>query len=113
MQRLALDVEVTRGGVVESRHSVQAAVVDAQGAIVAATADPPLVAVWRSCAKPFQAMPLLASGEFDRLQWTPAELALACASHGGEPEHVHGVQAMLRSIGLEAGDLACGAHEPL
>src|SRR5437868_15172320 len=67
MQRLALDVEVTRGGVVESRHSVQAAVGDAQGAIVAATADPALVAGWRSCAQPFQAMPLLAPCASDRL----------------------------------------------
>ena len=41
------------------------------------------------------------------------ELALACASHGGEPEHVALAARMLESIGLEEGDLACGAHEPL
>jgi L-asparaginase II len=58
-------------------------------------------------------MPLLESGGFDALGWGDAELAVACASHGGEPEHVALVESMLRSLGLEEGDLACGPHEPL
>jgi L-asparaginase II len=37
---------------------------------------------------------------------------VACASHGGEPEHVALVERMLHDIGLEEGDLACGPHEP-
>jgi len=58
-------------------------------------------------------MPLLESGGFDELQWGDDQLALACASHGGEPEHVALAEAMLSDIGLEEGDLACGAHDPL
>jgi L-asparaginase II len=58
-------------------------------------------------------MPLLASGGFDDLHWGDDELALACASHGGEPEHVAIAERMLSAIGLEEGDLACGPHEPL
>jgi L-asparaginase II len=88
-------------------------VVQANGHVVASTATPDLVAVWRSCAKPFQVMPFLASGEFDRLGWGPDELALSCASHGGEPEHVAIASRMLDALGLEEGDLACGVHEPL
>jgi L-asparaginase II len=38
---------------------------------------------------------------------------LACASHGGEPEHVALAEAMLNDVGLEEGDLACGPHDPL
>jgi L-asparaginase II len=34
-----------------------------------------------------QALPLVASGAADALGLTDAELALACASHGGEPQH--------------------------
>jgi L-asparaginase II len=69
--------------------------------------------MWRSCAKFFQVLPFLASGGFDELGWGDEELALACASHGGEPEHLAVAQRMLESIELEEGDLACGAHEPL
>ena len=58
-------------------------------------------------------MPLLESGGFDELHWGDDELALACASHGGEPEHVAIAERMLAEIGLEEGDLACGPHDPL
>jgi L-asparaginase II len=111
--RYNLDVVATRGGSVESRHRVHAAVVDVSGALVGLAGDPSLVTWWRSCAKPFQVMPFLESGGFDELAWREPELALACASHGGEPEHVALAENMLRDLGLEEGDLACGPHEPL
>jgi L-asparaginase II len=113
MRTLSLDVVATRGGLVESRHRVHAAVVGADDRLAAAAGDPGEVTFWRSCAKPFQVMPLLASGGFDRAGWGDDQLALACASHGGEPEHVALAAAMLASLGLEEGDLACGPHEPL
>lgn len=113
MRPLNLDVEVTRGAVSESLHRVHAAVVDADGAVRATARDPGLVTMWRSCAKLFQVMPLLASGGFDALGWGAEELALACASHGGEPEHLTVAGRMLGTLGLEEGDLACGPHEPL
>lgn len=113
MLALNLDVEVTRGEIIESRHRVHAAVIGADDILVAAARDSALVTMWRSCAKFFQVMPLLASGGFDSLGWGLEELAMCCASHGGEPEHVAVVQRMLTGLGLEEGDLACGAHEPL
>jgi L-asparaginase II len=58
-------------------------------------------------------MPFLDAGGFDDLGWGDDELALACGSHGGEPEHVAVTDSMLRDIGLEEGDLVCGVHEPL
>ncbi|HZF66466.1 MAG TPA: asparaginase [Gemmatirosa sp.] len=113
MRTLSLDVVATRGGVIESRHRVHAAVVDTDDRLAGVAGDPDTVTFWRSCAKPFQVMPLVASGGFDRAGWGDDQLALACASHGGEPEHVAIAAAMLASIGREEGDLACGAHEPL
>ncbi len=113
MRMIELDIAVTRGGLVESRHRVHAAVVDSHDALIGAARDPSMVTYWRSCAKPFQAMPLLESGGFDRLGWEDDQLALTCASHGGEPEHVAIAERMLRDIGLEEGDLACGPHEPM
>src|SRR5512138_3750715 len=113
MRTFDLDVLVTRGGGIESRHRVHAAVVDADDALIGCAREPDTVTMWRSCAKPFQVMPLLASGGFDEVGWGDDELALACASHGGEPEHVAIAESMLRDLGLEEGDLACGPHEPL
>lgn len=112
-QTRSLDVVVSRGGTVESRHRVHAAVVSAEGVLVESARDPELAVWWRSCAKPFQVMPLLRSGGFDEFGWGVEELALACASHGGEPEHVAVAARMLARLGLEEGDLACGPHEPL
>ena len=113
MDQLSLDVVVTRGSIVESHHRVHAAVVDGSGRLIGSARSPDTVAHWRSCAKPFQVMPLLASGGFDRAGWGDDQLALACASHGGEPEHVEIVEGMLASIAMEEGDLACGPSEPL
>lgn len=108
----SLDVVVTRGSIVESYHRVHAAVTRGDEVITSAR-DAHLVASWRSCAKPFQAMPFLDAGGHTTLGWGDDQLALACASHGGEPEHVAVAKAMLRDIGLEEGDLACGVHDPL
>jgi L-asparaginase II len=113
MKTIELDVVATRGDDVESFHRVHAAVVNGDGTLIAHARDAALLTSWRSCAKPFQVMPFLDSGAFDDLHWGDDQLALACASHGGEPEHVALAERMLADIGFEEGDLACGPHEPL
>ena len=113
MEHLKLDVLVTRGSVVESRHRVHAAIVDAQHGLIADARRSDEVVPWRSCAKPFQLMPLIAAEGLERLHWGDDQIALACASHGGEPEHVAIASKMLLDLGLEEGDLACGPHEPM
>ena len=47
----------------------------------------------RSAIKALQALPLVESGAADRFGFGAEELALACASHGGEPGHVATVDA--------------------
>jgi L-asparaginase II len=88
-------------------------VVDAAGTLVAQAREPGWVTHWRSCAKPFQVMPFVESGGFDALGWGNEQLALACASHGGEPEHVAIAAGMLERLELTPDDLACGPHEPM
>ena len=107
-----LDVAVSRGEGTESEHRVHAAVVGEGDELLGAARDGHAFTFWRSCAKPFQIIPFLASGGFDALGWDETQLAVSCASHGGEPEHVAVVERMLHDIGLEEGDLACGPHEP-
>jgi L-asparaginase II len=111
--RYELDVVAMRGDIVESRHRVHAAVMDAQGELRGSAGDPAQFTICRSCAKPLQVMGFVESGHFDSVRWGDEELALACASHGGEPEHVELARAMLASVGFEEGDLVCGPHDPL
>jgi len=106
-------VEVTRGALVESTHRGAGAVVDAQGRVAFAFGDVGSAVFPRSAVKAFQALPLVESGAADKLGLTDAEIALACASHGGEAEHVAGVETMLAKAGLDARALACGVHWPL
>lgn len=106
-------IESTRGELVESVHRVSVAVVDPAGRLVASAGDTALVSFWRSAAKPFQAMPLVADGAADHFGFGPRELALACASHSSEPMHVELAEQMLRLVGVSETDLACGPHPPL
>ncbi|MBL8341919.1 MAG: asparaginase [Rubrivivax sp.] len=105
--------EALRGGIVESQHRGAVAVVDAGGRMHTALGDIDRPVFPRSAVKVLQALPLVASGAADRFGLTDAELALACASHGGEPRHAETALAMLRKTGLEEAALECGAHWPL
>jgi L-asparaginase II len=106
-------VEITRGGRVESAHRGAGAVVDAQGRLVFGFGDIERPVFPRSAVKAIQALPLVESGAADRFALTPEELALACASHSGEPAHVATAAGMLAKAGLTEAALACGAHWPL
>jgi L-asparaginase II len=105
-------VEITRGGVVESRHRGAACVYDATGARVLAWGEVEAPVFPRSAVKIFQAVPFLETGAADVCQANFNELALACASHGGERTHVAVARAWMERMGLEEGHLACGAHFP-
>jgi L-asparaginase II len=106
-------VEVARGRRVESLHRGAAAVVDADGAIVFSVGDVRMPIYPRSAVKPLQALALIESGAADSFELEDEELALACASHGGEPNHVAGVVHMLSRAGLNQAALQCGAHWPI
>lgn len=105
-------VEITRGPAVESLHRGCAAVCDASGQLVAAWGDVGRAVFPRSTAKPLQALPLIETGAAERYGVSDLELALACASHSGEPMHTEPVAAWLARLGLSEADLECGAHAP-
>ena len=106
-------VEATRGDLVETVHRGRAAVVAPDGQVVLAWGDPDGPVYPRSTIKPLQAIPLVESGAADAFALSDAEIALACASHGGEPRHVATVERWLARIGLSVADLECGSHWPL
>ncbi|MFB2604324.1 asparaginase, partial [Rhizobium phaseoli] len=103
-------VEVTRGLLVESRHRGAVAVVDGDGSLVFSLGDVEAAVFPRSACKAMQALPLVESGAADAYGFGDKELALACASHNGEDEHVALAASMLARAGRNAGALECGAH---
>ena len=105
---LSVIAETTRGGITESVHHGVVVAVDARGDVIASAGDPEQVVFFRSSAKPFQAIPVIESGAADAFGFTPAELALCCASHEGSPAHQAQVKAMLAKIGLSPDALQCG-----
>ena len=104
--------EALRGGLVESFHRGSLAIVDADGTVHTALGDIDRPIFPRSAVKVLQALPLVASGAADALNLSDEELALACASHGGEPRHAQTAASMLAKAGVDAAALACGAHWP-
>ncbi|HEY0787312.1 MAG TPA: asparaginase [Thermoanaerobaculia bacterium] len=109
MERLAC---VWRGDLLESIHYGSVAVVDSTGRLLAWAGDPEHRTFIRSAAKPFQAMPLAVEGGVEEYDLSPEELALVCASHGGEPKHVAAAAALLRKGEFDESDLLCGTHMP-
>ncbi len=105
-------VEVRRGSITESRHRGHVVAIEPDGNIVAALGAPYNVTFLRSSAKPLQALPLLTSGAAERFGFTDEEVALACASHNGEPIHTRVAASMLEKMGLGPEALRCGVHEP-
>ena len=106
-------VEALRGGRAESFHRGAGAVVDADGRVAFAFGDIDRPVYPRSAVKAMQALPAVESGAADRLGLGPKEIALTCASHSGEAEHVAVVAGMLAKAGWDEGVLECGAHWPL
>jgi L-asparaginase II len=105
-------VEVTRGALVESLHRGAITVVDAEGATRFALGDVEAPVYTRSSLKPIQALPLIETGAADAFGVSEEEVALACASHSGEPMHTSRVEAWLKRIGCSEADLACGPQVP-
>ena len=109
----SLITQVTRSGQVESFHVGYGVIVDASGAIVKAYGDTQYLPYVRSSAKPMQGMAVLRSGAYAEFKLTPAELAVICSSHSGEPVHTQTVTQVFSKAGIGPELLACGIHPPI
>ena len=106
-------VHVIRGGLVESIHRGDLAVVDWQGNLTYSVGAPKdKVTFIRSSSKPIQALTVVESGATEHFGLSEAEIAMMCASHGGEDGHVNTVRSILSKIGLGEDALQCGTHLP-
>lgn len=96
-------VRVHRSGFHEGSHFGALVVTDPDGEVVHARGNVDAAVFPRSSNKPFQAVAMLEAGA----DLAGADLALASASHSGEPQHVDRVRAMLAVDDLTEDDLGC------
>ena len=101
---------VVRSGLEESVHVGHVAVCNADGRLVASLGDPDRLVYARSSMKPLQAsvsLRRIAAGLPDDL------VAIACASHNAEHEHLRAVRRLLRAGGIPESALRCPAALPI
>ena len=103
-------VHVLRGGLLESRHRVHAAVVRPDGSLLASVGSADFTTFLRSSAKPFQAQVLIPF--LERFNLNSSHLAIAMASHGGEAVHTQVVAELIERSGVDPAWLICGIHAP-
>lgn len=99
----------SRSGIDESLHHGAVVALGYDGAIAWAAGDPDVAVFGRSAIKPLQAATMVDAG----LVLDDRQLAVACASHDGRPEHVAAVRAILAGAGLTEADLANTPALPL
>ena len=107
-----IQVAYTRGDTVENIHAVIAVRATVDG-VTNAYGDVSQPVYPRSAFKPFQALAVISSGAAQAFGLKTHQLALAMASHSGEPRHAEAVMAWLKELGLDEGALHCGAHSPM
>lgn len=100
---------VSRSGVDESVHFGAVVCIAPDGSTVHSIGDPTVSVYPRSSTKPLQALAMVRAG----LSLAPELLALVCASHNGQSEHLEGVRAILSSVGLDESALRNTADHPL
>ena len=106
-------IEVSRGSLIESRHTGSVAVMNDRGQMVFSWGDTKRAVYPRSAVKAIQALALVESGAADHFAYSNEDLAMACASHSGEAAHAERAAAILVRLGLSAAALECGAHWPM
>jgi L-asparaginase II len=102
-------VEVVRSGFVECLHRGSVVALEADGSVAFALGDPERPILPRSSNKPMQAVAMLRAG----LDLDGKLLALACASHSGEPFHLDGVREILAGAGLDESALQTPPDYPV
>lgn len=102
-------VRVHRSGFHEGSHFGSVVITDRDGSVLHARGDVESPIFPRSSSKPFQSVTMLVSGA----ALGGADLALASASHSGEPMHVSRALAMLAAAGVSEDDLRCPPALPM
>ena len=106
---LPVVAEIVRSGFVEGHHYGSIVALRADGTVDWSVGEVAAPVLPRSSNKPIQALAMVELG----LDLPDDLLALACASHSGEPFHVEGVRRTLASAGLDEAALRTPPDYPL
>lgn len=102
-------VELRRGGRTEGVHYGVGVIAASNGEILGGAGAGSSTSIFpRSALKPFQLEALLSHPRATELRLSDQELAVLTASHDGEPAHVKVIEGVLRKVGADPSDLACG-----
>lgn len=104
--------ELVRNNWVENRHRGAFVVMNSAGEVVASAGDVERAIFPRSAVKSMQALALFKSGAVEKFNLSDPQIAICCASHHGEAEHVVAARSVLETIDCSEDDLECGAHAP-
>lgn len=106
-------IQTYRGNLLENRHRGSYVVVNTEGDILSAAGNFQETIYARSSLKPINVLAMIMSGAADHFNVTDKEIALACASHSGEEEHVNAIHQWIERIGCTPQNLECGIHAPI
>lgn len=109
MRTLPVIAEYVRSGFVEGRHYGSLVAIGPDAGIAFSTGDPNTPILPRSANKPLQAAGMLRAG----LDLDGPLLALAAASHSGQPFHLDGVRRILEGARLTEAALQTPPDYPL
>ena len=102
-------LEVVRNDLVESVHAGHLIILDASGNTVLQLGEVDSLIYPRSAVKSLQASAMLRAGA----KLTDQQIALACASHAGSPQHLAVAISTLASVGLDESALRNTPDKPL
>ena len=101
--------EIVRSGFIEGHHRGSVVALDPDGSVAWSVGEVDAPVLPRSSNKPVQALAMVRLG----LDLPDDLLALACASHSGEPMHLDGARRILAGAGLDETALQTPPDLPL
>jgi L-asparaginase II len=105
--------EVVRSGFVESRHHGSVVALRPDGSVAFAVGEVETPIYPRSSNKPMQASGVLRLGIVEKYGLDDTHVAVATASHSGEPRHVEVIRDLLSRAGVAESELATPPDFPI
>ena len=104
---------ISRGNIVESIHEAKCIILDNDFKSIFSTNHDKDLTFPRSAIKIFQALPFIISKAHEKFNLSQKQIAISCASHCGELEHIRVLEQWLKKTQINHHMLKCGIHNPL
>ena len=108
-----INTYITRGKIIESIHNAKCTIKDYNYQNIFSTNHDNDFVYPRSAIKIFQAIPFIKSEAYKKFKLSQKQIAIACSSHYGEPEHLKVLEEWIKKIKIKKNLLKCGIHNPL